>query len=238
MSTTQSHASAIVTEILRVEADNLYQSLLALLDSDGDPEVDELTRQQEQEIMLFAISLMRVISTGIMQMAPYLGPLSEFGVENFEEITMYADDQSIETIKNRINECVFAYTSSLLSLKKHGGLNIEAALDIFAARSEASDEQRQRFTSVGTVKYLDGQLNSFKNKLINMDSRVSELHHSAIEWLKARASAPNGQERHYGSFGIPEIGLSISPRMQQWNPDMLDPPLSRIVRRLENDLTF
>lgn len=224
-----------VAYILRQHADQLYEALTELLGADDDLELEELTRDQEQELMLFIVSLVRSVAAEIRQMTPYLREVAAFGIENFSEITIYLGERSAIKLQQVIDAKLREYLGVLVDSGSPDSWNIDAALRRFADMANADEDLRERVTAVGAQRFLRRQLVELREALTTIDTRASDLEQQARAWLGQRAQAPDGQERAYGSFGDPTIGLHISPRMQRWNPDRLDTPLRWVVLKLEHE---
>lgn len=224
-----------VAYILRQHADQLYEALTELLGADDDLELEDLTRDQEQELMLLIISLIRSVAAESRQMTPYLGAVASFGIENLAEITKYLERRAAAELQRVIDAKLREYLSVVVDPGSPDSWNVDAALRRFADMANADTDLRKRATTIGAQKFLKRQLAELREALTTIDSRAADLEQQAREWLGQRARAPDGHERAYGSFGDPAIGLHISPRMQRWNPDRLDTPLRWVVLKLEHE---
>lgn len=206
-----------------------------MLGADDDLELEKLTREQEQELMLFVVSLIRSVAAESRQMTPYLGEIATFGTENFAEITRYLDARTSGELQQVIDAKLREYLDVLVDSKSPESLNIDAALRQFADMADANADLRKRITAIGAQKFLMRQVAELRDALTTIEARAIEVERQAREWLGQRARAPDGHERAYGSFGDPSIGLHMSPRMQRWNPDRLDTPLRWVVLKLEDE---
>jgi hypothetical protein len=224
-----------VAYILRQHADQLYKSLAELLGADDDLELEELTREQEQELMLFVVSLIRGVAAESRQMIPYLSEVATFGTENFAEITKYVDARSAGELQQLMDARLRQYLDVLVVLSSSDSVNIDAALRRFADMADADTDLRKRVTAIGTQRFLMRQITDFRESLTAIEARATAVEEQAREWLGQRARAPDGHERAYDSFADPSIGLHISPRRQRWNPDKLDTPLRWVVLKMEDE---
>lgn len=227
--------SGTVAEILRHQVDHFYETLVDLLGADDELEIPELTREQEQELMLLVISVMRIVATEKNKMHPFISELKKFGAKNFSEITMYLEKRTTDALEQIINVRVSEYFSVFGEKSVNGLWNIGSVLRKFTELANCSSDLRNRATSIGTQKFIERSLEEFSKLLGDIEHQAEVLENEALKWLEDRMRAPDGHERSYGSFGDPSIGLRISPRMQRWNPDRLDTPLRWIVLRLERD---
>ncbi len=227
--------SGTVAEILRYQVDHFYETLIDLLGADDESEIPELTRTQEQELMLLVISVMRIIATENYMMHPFISEFKKFGTKNFLDITMYLEKRTTDAIEQTINIRFSDYLSVFGEQSVDGLRDIDSALKKFAELANCSPDLRNRVTSIGAQKFIQRSLEDFSELLGDIERQAEILENEALEWLGDRMRAPDGHERSYGSFGDPSIGLRISPRMQRWNPDRLDTPLRWIVLRLERD---
>ncbi|MDE1927082.1 MAG: hypothetical protein KGI36_07835, partial [Burkholderiales bacterium] len=181
------------------------------------------------------VSLIRSVAAESRQMTPYLGAVASFGIENFAEITQYLDRRTADELQRVIDAKLREYLNVVGNPGSPDSWNVDAALRRFADMANADTDLRKRATAIGAQKFLRGQLAELREALTTIDSRASDLEQQAREWLGQRAQAPDGHERHWGSFGDPAIGLHMSPRMQRWNPDRLDTPLRWVVLKLEHE---
>jgi hypothetical protein len=224
-----------VAHILRARADRLRDLLTELLGPDDDLDVEELTPEQKKEFWLFVVSLVRVVAAEVKQMIPYLGEVATFGATFlYTETSVYSrhTDMALQELSDvRLRE----YLSLLDTSPGPEPVSIDAALRRFADMANADADLRRRITGIGTRKFLLNQLADFFKSLASIEVCATELEKQARDWLAQRARAPDGHERHYGSFGDPSTGLRMSPRMQRWNPGSLDDPLRSVVLELQDE---
>ena len=227
--------SGTVAEILRHRVDHFYEALIELLSSDEDMEIDEFTREQEQELMLLVISIMRIVAAENNNTHPFFAELNIFGPKNFSDVTMYLEKRTTDdlekTIKLKLNE----YFDVVGGAGADRLWNIDLVLVKFTEFANAGPDLRDRATSIGAHKFIQRNLEEFRKIVNDIEFLADSLEKEALEWLGERMRASDGHQRSYGSFGDPSIGLRMSPKMQRWNPDGLDTPLRWIVQRLERD---
>lgn len=227
--------ASIVNDILRQHAEHLYHALTEELVAVQVSQHESLTREQEQEFMLFVISLLRIVASASRKMMSFLPQVAIFGTETYAEMTIYLGDRTRIELQQAIDLRVREYSDAFVDSGAPDSWNIYVALGRLAQRSNASSNLRNRITSLDTQRFLRRQLVEFREGLDNIQSHASDLHQQAREWLGQRMQAPDRDERGWGSFGDPEMGIHMSPRMQCWNPDTLDTPLRWVVLRIEDD---
>ncbi|PIQ51429.1 MAG: hypothetical protein COW02_14950 [Comamonadaceae bacterium CG12_big_fil_rev_8_21_14_0_65_59_15] len=226
---------SIVIDILRQHAEHLYHALTDVLGASQVFKHEPLTREQEQEFMLFVVSLLRIVASSSRKMTPFLPQVAIFGTETYAQLTIYLGDRTTSDLQKAIDVRVREYSDVFVDSGAPDSWNIYVALGRLAKITNASSKLRNRITSLDTQRFLRKQMVEFRDALDSIESRASDLHQQAREWLGQRMQAPDGDERGWGSFGNPEMGIHMSPRMQCWNPDTLDTPLRWVVLRIEDD---
>jgi hypothetical protein len=223
-----------VAEILRHGVDSFFKMLIELLGpGEMDLEINNLTREQEQELMLLVISLLRITAEKSYSTHPFIHEFQKFGAKNFENITMYLGTRTQEELNNIIKNRMLDYMIIVGDSNIDGSWNIHSVLNKFAILANSDPDLLNRVTSIGAQKFILKKIEEFI-KLLNMiEVLAGELEKDALIWLGERMRAPDGNKRGYGSFGDSEI--RISPRMQRWNPGGVYAPLRWTVERLERD---
>lgn len=235
MLTTLDTTAAAVGDILRFQVDKLFRSLHELFGAEDEGQGEELTDHQEEELMLFVISMIRLVASGCKHMAPYAKELYELGILNLIDRSMNLDEHSLDNFRRKIDKKVISYLHACVVSAPSETLNLASALVLLSSNAKASNDLNRRLTSVGAQRYLEKQLSIFHQYLFKIESEAMELHNDAVTWLSRRQASPDGAHRSIGSFGIPEIGLNISPKVPKWSTASLDEPLCWVVSRIEDD---
>lgn len=158
MRTSPSIRADTLAYILRQHADQLYEALTELLGADDDLDLEELNRDQEQELMLLVVSLVRSVAAESREMTPHLGAVASFGVENFAEITRYLEQRATAELQPVIDAKLREYLGVISDLGSPDSWNVDAALRRFAEMANASTDLRKRATAIGAQKLLRRQL--------------------------------------------------------------------------------
>jgi len=118
---------SIVIDILRQHAEHLYHALTDVLGASQVFKHEPLTREQEQEFMLFVVSLLRIVASSSRKMTPFLPQVAIFGTETYAQLTIYLGDRTTSDLQKAIDVRVREYSDVFVDSGAPDSWNIYVA---------------------------------------------------------------------------------------------------------------
>ena len=227
--------SKTIGSILRNEANHLFDVLSNKIKGEHPSGWSyDLERPVARELILFVISIIRIVATINDTTSRFPTEVATFGREAYQANTMYLGGRSADNLQGTVDNSLRTYIDTLPKKEFPCAGDLDKALNLLAGKIECSVSMTDRITSIETQELLHGELKNLTQRFNALISYANELEQEAINWLNQRSKAPDGDQRGYGSFGNPEIGLRISPRAQRWNTIELGRPLQWVVESMEH----